>query len=1175
MANIDAAGLSFSFDAFTPNTVDFNTGTATPFSYSWQSTNNYNITAMGFLGDFTAGLAGTVSSINIQGELFENGFSVHVLDNALTDFIDSGDAALNHRKFWGTILEGDTFIETSSSGNLNIMGDFIRVATGETLTGGADTFNGSHVNNMSGIFSGDADDVNAGGTLYGGNDRFLNTPVEYIFGDVGDASIGGSDILGTVFGGDDLVSITDPNYSPTYALSGIAGDADGIGAGGTLTGGDDTVILRNMSSTGSVGGDAFGVAGGITGGDDSLLLETTIIGRSFMSFSEVSGDAFSLDPGASAYTAIGGDDEITLRNVNGGSVYGDFTGATSVEGVGGDDVITVEGTVPLTTPSPPYQVTPSVSSIFGDAGSVFSETQNFTGGDDAINVTDANTGSIYGDLSSFGSSGGGAFFGGDDVIDYRFNVGNGSASFGAIYGDTGSVSVETDDISIFGDDIVEVDLRGSGGTTVSVFGDATSAYSATTGDFVFGDDVVRVTGNNTQDVQLYGDAEASALDDLFVVWGDDLLVAGAGDDLLRGDGAVSAGTTGLISQVGGNDTLDGGDGNDTLEGGHGSDTASFASVARPVTVFLDGIPGSGPTPIHAIGQGNDTFDSIENVIGSRGRDVIVGDANNNVIEGGLSGDTMVGNGGFDTLSYASSEGWVNVSLATGFAGGGSGSHAIGDVFVQPGLPGFTNVIGSAFDDRLTGDSGDNTLFGQEGNDTLIGGTGSDGLAGGEGFDWIDYSASNAAVHVNLISGAGFGGHAAGDFYQGINGVRGSNFGDTLTGTPGDDILEGRGGGDFYDGQGQGALGDTVSYATSGAFVNVSLLTGFTGGGAGNHAAGDTFTGIENLIGSQFSDILNGDGGDNRLEGRLGGDVLNGNGGFDTADYKDSAGFVNVSLLTGFAGGGSGSHATGDTFSSIEDLAGSAFGDILNGDNAGNVIEGRAGADTINGNGGTDAASYASSAEGVIVSLGTGFTSGGDAQGDVLSNIEDLIGSAFDDFLSGGTGVNTLVGGDGDDILRGRSGADELDGGAGNDTADYGDAPGAVNVSLQTGFTGGVHAAGDVFIDIENLTGSNNFGDTLVGDGTDNILSGLGGDDSLRGNAGADTFVFGNAWGNDTVGDFEDGMDMLDFSGNTQLEVATDLTVTALGGDALITDPFGNTVTLLGAAGEVSGADFIF
>jgi Ca2+-binding RTX toxin-like protein len=285
--------------------------------------------------------------------------------------------------------------------------------------------------------------------------------------------------------------------------------------------------------------------------------------------------------------------------------------------------------------------------------------------------------------------------------------------------------------------------------------------------------------------------------------------------------------------------------------------------------------------------------------------------------------------------------------------------------------------------------------------------------------------------------------------------------------------------------------------------------------------------------------------------------------------------VNVSLLTGFAGGGSGSHATGDTFTSIEDLAGSRFGDRLNGDNNANIIEGRAGADTIDCNGGADAASYASSAEGVIVSLGTGFTSGGDAQGDVLSNIEDLIGSAFDDLLSGGTGVNTLVGGDGDDILRGRLGGDELDGGAGSDTADYADAPGAVNVSLQTGFTAGAHAAGDVFIDIENLTGSNGFGDRLVGDGNDNILNGLGGNDELRGNGGVDTFVFGNAWGNDTVVDFEDGVDRLDFSGNSQLEVATDLTVTAVGADALITDPFGNTVTLLGAAGEVSGADFIF
>jgi Ca2+-binding RTX toxin-like protein len=63
--------------------------------------------------------------------------------------------------------------------------------------------------------------------------------------------------------------------------------------------------------------------------------------------------------------------------------------------------------------------------------------------------------------------------------------------------------------------------------------------------------------------------------------------------------------------------------------------------------------------------------------------------------------------------------------------------------------------------------------------------------------------------------------------------------------------------------------------------------------------------------------------------------------------------VNVSLLTGFAGGGSGSHALGDVFEQIENLRGSAFGDRLNGDNRANRLEGGAGDDTLIGNGGAD------------------------------------------------------------------------------------------------------------------------------------------------------------------------------------------------------------------------------
>ena len=65
----------------------------------------------------------------------------------------------------------------------------------------------------------------------------------------------------------------------------------------------------------------------------------------------------------------------------------------------------------------------------------------------------------------------------------------------------------------------------------------------------------------------------------------------------------------------------------------------------------------------------------------------------------------------------------------------------------------------------------------------------------------------------------------------------------------------------------------------------------------------------------------------------------------------------------------------------------------------------------------------------------GASSGGGLGNDTLSGIENLIGSAYDDFLTG----------DGNDnVLRASKGHDHLDGGAGNDTADFSDAPGLLN-----------------------------------------------------------------------------------------------------------------------------------
>jgi len=328
--------------------------------------------------------------------------------------------------------------------------------------------------------------------------------------------------------------------------------------------------------------------------------------------------------------------------------------------------------------------------------------------------------------------------------------------------------------------------------------------------------------------------------------------------------------------------------------------------------------------------------------------------------------------------------------------------------------------------------------------------------------------------------------------------------DTLSGGQGNDTLFGSFGADLLIG-GEGS--DYAAYSNSAGWVNVSLLTGFVGGGAGSHAIGDTFLSIENVSGSQFDDRLNGDNGANILRGEDGDDILRGRGGpdelvggsgSDTADYADSPDFVNVSLLSGFAGGGGGSHAIGDTWNSIENFTGSNFADRLNGDNLDNILEGRAGADTLDGNGGSDTASYASSSSFVNVSLLTGFTGGG----------------------------------------------------------------------------AGSHATGDVLEDIENLIGSEH-DDLLNGDNFNNVLEGGAGNDFLRGNNGVDTFVFADGFGNDTVADFVNGAELLDFSGHSAVNAITDLVIGSSGGNAVISDGFGNTIVVNGAAGLIDAGDFIF
>ena len=275
--------------------------------------------------------------------------------------------------------------------------------------------------------------------------------------------------------------------------------------------------------------------------------------------------------------------------------------------------------------------------------------------------------------------------------------------------------------------------------------------------------------------------------------------------------------------------------------------------------------------------------------------------------------------------------------------------------------------------------------------------------------------------------------------------------------------------------------------------------------------------------------------DMELTGTAGADKLVGAGGEDTLR------------------GASEEASEADTLHTDDDfLSGGDANDELFGESGDDTLEGGPGADTLNGGTNSDdgdTITYARSAEAVRVNLGKAEATGGEAEGDVIENIENIIGSSWDDWLRGDTNDNKLTGGAGDDTLIGGGGGnDELNGGAGDDELNGGEGndelnggagadmlnggPGmdiisyegsdsAVDIRLRTGHASGGHAEGDVFAAVESVTGSAH-NDRLAGDnrpagadtGGDNTLSGGGGNDEIYGGSG-DDMLNGDA-GDDTL-----------------------------------------------------------
>ncbi len=149
------------------------------------------------------------------------------------------------------------------------------------------------------------------------------------------------------------------------------------------------------------------------------------------------------------------------------------------------------------------------------------------------------------------------------------------------------------------------------------------------------------------------------------------------------------------------------------------------------------------------------------------------------------------------------------------------------------------------------------------------------------------------------------------------------------------------------------------------------------------------------------------------------------------------------------------------------LLGLGGNDRLNGGEGNDILAGGLGADVLNGGNGVDTASYIDATSSVIANLTTNTASGG-AGNDTFSSIENLIGSDYNDTLTGNSGSNYLYGGAGNDTLSGGGGADFLVGGLGADTM-TGGAGKDTFIWEKGGLGGGTDHITDFSID---LTGSN-------------------------------------------------------------------------------------------------------
>ncbi|MEM1160172.1 MAG: calcium-binding protein [Pseudomonadota bacterium] len=472
----------------------------------------------------------------------------------------------------------------------------------------------------------------------------------------------------------------------------------------------------------------------------------------------------------------------------------------------------------------------------------------------------------------------------------------------------------------------------------------------------------------------------------------------------------------------------------------------------------------------------------ELIFGSFGNDKIAGNGGNDLMFGFFGNDKMFGGAGDDVVF------------------GGSGKDIV------EGGDGEDDLFGGRGNDVVVGNKGNDRMFGGHGRDLLVwnNGDGSDLMDGGRGYDRVQVNFNTDLVNDDLQNkdvaefsttdqGVQFARVELND--QAVNGLFQLDIRNT-------EVLETNfGGGDDtarivadvldkikLDLDGGDGI-DTLDLAQAAAGIAVDLAAGIVGGSKAVN--------FENVIGTEFDDVIEGDEQDNVISGLGGVDSIFGKGGDDTLVANKGNDFV-------FGG-------YGDDLIVWNNGDGS---DLFNGGEGDDTVQVNFDTDLVNDDlQNKDVAEFSTTDEGVQfarIELNDQAVNG-------LFQLDIRNTETLETNFGDGDDAAVIVGDVLDQIAM------DLDGGEGIDTLDLSQADPGVNVDLAAGTVGASTAVG-----FENIIGTTG-NEFLTGDDQDNVIRGGGGVDVAVGGEGADTFLF--AEGDDSITlilDFEVGVDRIAF-----------------------------------------------